>query len=140
MAKVATARRLRKSSTDAELKLWQCLRDRRLDGLKWKRQFIIEDHVADFACWDARLVVEVDGGQHAALQEQDASRTRAIESAGFVVLRFWNNEVMTNIEGVLTTILDAIVSARRNPSPQPSPQGRGGAGGTGPVNIALSRA
>ena len=125
MPSTATARKFRRTDTDAERKLWQHLRDRRLDGLKFKRQVIIEDKIADFVCWDAKLIVEVDGGRHASQTADDAERTQILGSAGFLVLRFWNNDVLTNIDGVLTVILDHVVSARRNPSPCPSPQRRG---------------
>ena len=124
MPSTATARKLRRTDTDTERKLWRHLRDRRLDGLNFKRQVIIDDKIADFVCWDARLIVEVDGGQHAGQVAQDLEHTRVLENAGFLVLRFWNNEVLSNTEGVLTVILDHVVSARRNPSPQPS-QGLG---------------
>ena len=120
MPSTATARKLRRTDTDTERKLWRHLRDRRLDGLNFKRQVIIDDKIADFVCWDARLIVEVDGGQHAGQVAQDLERTRVLENAGFLALRFWNNEVLSNTEGVLTVTLDHVVSARRNPSPQPS--------------------
>jgi len=127
-ATTQTARKLRRDQTDAEKKLWSRLRNRNLDGLKFKRQVVVEGFVADFACWDARIIVEVDGGQHTEQAARDDERTKILEGAGFIVLRFWNNEVLSNIDGVSEVILDAVVSTRRNPSPQPSPQGRGGAG------------
>jgi very-short-patch-repair endonuclease len=127
-ATTQTARKLRREQTDAERKLWSRLRSRNLDGLKFKRQVVIEGFVADFACWDAKLIVEVDGGQHAEHQTKDAERSRILDAAGYIVLRFWNNEVLSTIEGVLEVILRGVVSVRRNPSPHPSPQVRGGAG------------
>jgi UDP-N-acetyl-alpha-D-muramoyl-L-alanyl-L-glutamate epimerase len=127
-ATTQTARKLRRDQTDAEKKLWSRLRNRNLDGLKFKRQVVIEGFVVDFACWDARIIVEADGGQHNEQIAMDDERTKVLESAGFIVLRFWNNEVLSNIDGVLEVTLAAVVSARRNPSPQPSPQGRGSAG------------
>jgi len=127
-ATTQTARNLRRDQTEAEKKIWSRLRNRNLDGLKFKRQVVIEGFVADFACWDARIIVEVDGGQHTEQIVRDNERTKTLEGAGFIVLRFWNNEVLSNMDGVLEVILAAVVSARRNPSPQPSPQGRGGAG------------
>ncbi len=107
------ARGLRKNSTDAELKLWSRLRDRRLDGIKFRRQMMIGRFVADFCCIDAKLVIELDGGQHAEQEAKDDERTKGIQTAGFEVIRFWNNDVMQNITGVLDTILSHVVAATR---------------------------
>jgi lysyl-tRNA synthetase class 2 len=101
---VATARRLRRDQTDAERKLWFRQRDRRLAGWKFKRQVPIDRFVVDFVCADARLVVELDGGQHAECQS-DESRTRVLDAMGYLVLRFWNNDVLGNMNGVLETIV-----------------------------------
>jgi very-short-patch-repair endonuclease len=102
---VATARKLRRNQTDAELKLWLQLRNRRLGGLKFRRQVLIAGYIADFLCEEAKLIIEVDGGQHAE-SERDPIRTAEINAAGFEVLRFWNNDVFQNIEGVLQRILE----------------------------------
>lgn len=115
MASVATARRLRSWQTDAEQKLWLQLRGRRLEGLKFRRQVPIAGFIADFVCEDLKLVVEVDGGQHAERSERDLERTQILTDAGFVVLRFWNNEVLTNMDGALQHILDAAELARSAP-------------------------
>jgi very-short-patch-repair endonuclease len=121
------AKRLRRDLTDVERKLWRWLRDRGLGGAKFRRQHPIGRYVVDFACVEAGLVVEVDGGQHAERRAQDAARTRYLEAQGFRVIRFWNNEVSENIEGVMAT----IDSALEKPSPQPSPaSGRGSPGET----------
>jgi len=96
------ARRLRSTSTVAENRLWYYLRGRRFEGTKFTRQFPIGPYVADFACRAAHLVVELDGGQHS--DAADADRTRAIERFGYRVIRFWNNEVLENTEGVLAII------------------------------------
>jgi very-short-patch-repair endonuclease len=101
------ARKLRKAPTDAEIHLWWALRDRRLRGYKFRRQHPVGPYVADFACTREKLIVEVHGGQHAA-NEHDAERTEWLESQGWRVLRFWNNDVLTNIEGVVETILAAL--------------------------------
>jgi very-short-patch-repair endonuclease len=101
------ARKLRLWQTDAEKFLWRRLRDRRLPGAKFRRQAPIEGHVADFVCEDARLIVEIDGGQHAG-NKADAVRTARLEAAGYAVLRFWNNDVMTNMDGVLEKILEML--------------------------------
>jgi very-short-patch-repair endonuclease len=113
-----TSRQLRSASTDAERALWERLRSRRLGGLKFRRQFAISGYVADFACLEARIVVEVDGGQHNERQEQDAHRTAILAKSGFRVLRFWDNDVLKELEAVLEEILRAVETP---PSPQPSP-------------------
>jgi very-short-patch-repair endonuclease len=81
--------------------MWSKLRDRRFLGLKFKRQVPIGRFVFDFMCLDAKLIVEIDGGQHAECLVADAARTRTFESMGYLVLRFWNNDVLSNIDGVL---------------------------------------
>ncbi len=91
--------------TEVETLLWSRLPGRRLDGHKFVRQFPIGPHVADFACRRAKLVVELDGGQHGDAVEADAVRTRIIEACGYKVIRFWNGEVTENLDGVLGTIL-----------------------------------
>ncbi len=98
------ARSLRSAQTEAEARLWRALRNRRLDGFKFRRQFPIDRFIADFACIDAKLVVEVDGGLHAEQLDYDAQRTAVLESCGFHVLRFWNGEVFDNLDGVVETI------------------------------------
>ena len=104
------ARNLRAKSTDAENRLWYFLRGRRFEGAKFVRQFPIGPHVADFACRDAHLAIELDGGQHSA--ESDAPRTQVIESFGYRIIRFWNNDVFENTEGVLETIRQELLMAR----------------------------
>jgi very-short-patch-repair endonuclease len=103
-----TARRLRRDQTDAEQRLWGSLRDRRLNGWKFRRQQAVGRYFADFMCVDARLIVELDGSQHAeSRHDYDARRTEALEALEFRVLRIENNEVYRNLEGVLTAILGA---------------------------------
>lgn len=102
------ARGLRRDGTDVERKLWYCLRDRRLDGHKFRRQLPVGPYVVDFACVESRLVVELDGGQHAERTAQDAARTRFIEARGFRVLRFWNSEALAQTETVLHLIREAL--------------------------------
>jgi very-short-patch-repair endonuclease len=121
---IKTARRLRRDQTDAERKLWFRLRDRRLDGWKFRRQAPIDRFVVDFVCVDAKLIVELDGGQHSERAAQDAERTRALESMGYLVLRFWDNDVLTNINGVLEAILNTLTPhAFEPPHPDPLPNG-----------------
>ena len=105
--KVTIERRLRSTQTDAERKLWFALRDRRLGGFKFVRQEAIGPFIVDFACRERRLVVEVDGGQHAE-SAKDAARDAYLARENYRVIRFWNNDVLTNREGVLYTILDSL--------------------------------
>jgi very-short-patch-repair endonuclease len=104
---------MRRHSTDAEMLMWSRLRNRQVEGVKFRRQAPIGRYTADFVGASVRLVIEVDGGQHAQ-SEHDAERTAAIETAGYIVLRFWNNDVLTNIDGVIETIVSAIRVARNN--------------------------
>ncbi len=100
------ASHLRRDMTDAEMKLWLALRDRRLDGFKFRRQSTIGPYIVDFLCLEAKLIVELDGGQHN--EEIDALRTRFLEERGYTLLRFWNNEVLENFEGVLQVISETL--------------------------------
>ena len=100
---VEQTRRLRRSMTDAEQKLWGHLRNGAL-GVKFRRQMAIGKFIADFASLEAKLVVEVDGGQHASAAQRDDERAAALAARGFLVLRFWNNDVLRNIDGVLADI------------------------------------
>jgi len=93
-----------------EALLWTRLRSRQLDGAKFVRQHPIGPYVADFCCRAARLVIELDGGQHAD-DDADIARTRVIEANGYTVIRFWNNDVIENIEGVLVEIHGALLNA-----------------------------
>jgi len=104
---VRVERKLRGAQTDAERKLWFALRDRRLGGFKFIRQEAIGPFIADFVCRERKLIIEVDGGQHAESQ-RDAVRDAYLAREGYRVMRFWNNDVLTNREGVLLTILDAL--------------------------------
>jgi very-short-patch-repair endonuclease len=123
-ASTKTARRLRRNQTDAERAIWFRLRDRRLGGWKFRRQFPIDRFVVDFFCADARLIVEVDGGQHAVQAEADAQRTRILEAMGYLVLRYWNNDVMRNIDGVIEDISTTLENHRSEPPhPNPLPSG-----------------
>jgi very-short-patch-repair endonuclease len=118
--KVSRARRLRSNQTDAERILWLRLRDRRLNGLKFRRQVPIDRYVVDFFCADAHLVIEVDGGQHATADE--TTRTKVLEAMGYLVVRFWNNDVHDNVDGVLESIL-SVLDRSEPPHPNPLPTG-----------------
>ena len=107
------ARKLRNEPTDAERRLWWHLRGRQL-GAAFTRQFQIGNAVVDFACRRLRLAIEVDGGQHAD-NPDDERRTRMIEAHGYRVIRFWNNDVLQNTEGVLDVIGKEILLARNEP-------------------------
>jgi very-short-patch-repair endonuclease len=113
-----TARRLRREQTDAERALWFRLRDRRLNGWKFRRQFPIDRYIVDFFCADAHLIIELDGGQHAVRTATDAQRTKVLEAMGYLVLRFWNSDVMQNLDGVLEEII-AVLESPGSDSPQP---------------------
>jgi len=116
------ARTLRRQATDAELLLWRHLRAHRLAGYKFRRQVVIEPYIVDFLCLEARLIVEADGGQHLQQEEYDMTRTLFLESLGYKVMRFWNHEILCDIDIVLEQIRRFLVET---PSPQPSPGGRG---------------
>ena len=121
------ARQLRREQTNAEKKLWACLRSRQLGDFKFRRQFVIGPFIADFCCFEQRLLVELDGGQHGDQIAADRRRSDFLLARGYHVLRFWDNEVMKNIRGVLQQIADALGKPRQElePSPLPSPSGRG---------------
>ena len=98
------ARLLRKNSTIAERKLWYRLRSRNFLNLKFRRQEPVGNFIVDFICYEKKLIIELDGGQHNEFNEKDIIRTKILEQDGYKVLRFWNNEVIKNIDGVLTVI------------------------------------
>jgi very-short-patch-repair endonuclease len=109
--------------TEAERKLWWHLRHRlALSGSHFRLQVRIGPYLADFACHNTKLIIEIDGGQHGTQTRKDDARTLRLHSDGYRVLRFWNNEVLSNIDGVLTEIQNAITTT---PTPNPSPQGGG---------------
>ena len=115
------ARSLRANMTDAERKLWYAFRDRRFANYKFRRQVPIGPFIADFICYSARVVIEVDGSQHAE-STSDARRDRWFAANDFLVLRFWNNDVLKNLEGVLTVVLEAL--HQRAPHPDRATRGR----------------
>jgi very-short-patch-repair endonuclease len=106
---------MRREPTEAEAKLWSMLRGQRLGGLKFKRQEQLGDYLADFVCFSARLIVEADGGQHSE-SASDAVRDAWLEAQGFRVLRFWNNDILGNPDGVARMILEAALPPLPNPS------------------------
>ena len=125
--RVPCARRLRRDVTDAEQKLWRHLKRLSLPQSHFRRQAAIGPYFADFACHEVRLVIEVDGGQHNETTgaAADAARTAYLTAQGYRVLRFWDNEVLENIDGVLGSI-DEVLKATTPPTPDPSPPQAGG--------------
>jgi very-short-patch-repair endonuclease len=124
----ALARELRNNPTDAERLLWSQLRLWQLDGHKFRRQQPLGPYIVDFVCLEKRVVVEVDGGQHAQDASLDAKRDRWLRDEGFVVLRFWNNDVLKNIDSVKEQVYKTLQSTPYlNPSPQGGRRKRGGA-------------
>jgi adenine-specific DNA-methyltransferase len=105
---IQTARNLRKYPTKAEAILWQVLRNKNLEGFRFRRQHPIGPYIADFFCPKKKLIIEVDGGQHAEQGKKDAERTAFFESKGCRVIRFWNNEVLGNIQGVVDRIAEEL--------------------------------
>jgi DNA (cytosine-5-)-methyltransferase len=101
----ANGRQLRQNMTLAEQRLWQHLRGKRLAGYKFRRQQPLGTYILDFVCLEAKLVIEIDGGQHAEQTTYDAQRSHYLQQHGLTVLRFWNNEVLQQTEAVLTAIL-----------------------------------
>ncbi len=104
------AQKLRREPTEAQKRLWSRLRRRQL-GLQFTREFQVAGFICDFACRNARLIVELDGGQHAE-SEADVERTQIIELHGYTVIRFWNNEVLSNTDGVVLSIVQSLAAAR----------------------------
>jgi very-short-patch-repair endonuclease len=119
------ARKLRKRQTDAEKIVWHEIRDRTIADSKFRRQHVIGPYIVDFVCMGHGLIVELDGGQHAEQRVYDANRTSFLESKGYHVVRFWNNDVLQDRESVLREIHRLLELRKGLPSPRPSPKGRG---------------
>jgi very-short-patch-repair endonuclease len=120
---VQRARELRKNPTDTERKLWHHIRDKQLDNFRFRRQRPIGKYIVDFICLEANLVIELDGGQHAEQLQYDAERTKYLTAQGLHVLRYWNNDVMQNIAGVLEDIRTALIQRVSLSTPsRPSPR------------------
>ena len=118
------ARENRKRMSEPETRLWLALRAKRFETVKFRRQKVIGTYIADFAANDPRLVIELDGDTHATRTEYDAARTRFLEQQGYAVLRFTNRDVMTNMDGVLIRISEALAGLRMQPPlPTLSPEG-----------------
>ena len=115
------ARRLRKCSTDTEQQLWRHLRNRQVEGFKFRREQPVGRYVVDFVNLEKKVVIELDGGQHA-LDPNDKIRDEWLRAEGYKVLRFWDNQIFSDLEGVLEIIRDALLT----PHPAPLPQGERG--------------
>ena len=115
---ISNARHLRKNLTDAELILWRHIRGRQLKGHKFRRQAPIGKYIVDFVCFENRLVIELDGGQHTRQRDYDHQRDQWLFSQGFRVIRFWNHEVLQNIEAI-----KSVIMATLTPHPDLPPQG-----------------
>ena len=113
------AKNMRHTPTEAEAKIWYHLRAKRMCGVKFKRQAPMGAYIVDFVAKHEHLIIEIDGGQHN--EQVDNERTKWLENQGFKVLRFWNNEVLANIEGVLETIRLSLVPAQTPSPPAPLP-------------------
>jgi very-short-patch-repair endonuclease len=106
--------------TEAEKVLWQILRSRQTEGYRFRRQVPIGRFIADFVCHEARLIIEIDGGQHDPSSEPEVSRTQFLEGEGYLVLRFWNTEVLGNPEGTRIAIAENLSRGHPHPNPPPS--------------------
>jgi very-short-patch-repair endonuclease len=115
------ARKLRKQATKTETLLWRKLKMRQIQGFKFRRQQPIGPYIVDFVTFEKKLVIELDGGQHAMEREKDEERDAWLKDQGYEVLRFWDNQVFENLDGVLEVIKNKLLS----PSPNPSHKGRG---------------
>jgi len=111
------ARKLRREQTIPETRLWQMLRSHQLENYHFRRQHPIGKYIVDFCAPKARLVIELDGSQHHDMQEYDAERTSYLQALGYRVIRFWNHEVMVNLDGVLAMIMEAINATPSQPPP-----------------------
>jgi very-short-patch-repair endonuclease len=118
-------RALRNNMSDAEQTLWNVLRGRQVSDLKFRRQHPFGDYILDFVCLENKLVIEVDGGQHGQQARYDESRTQELQAAGFCVLRFWNNEVLKEIESVKEKIWLVVQRLESHPTPDLPLEGGG---------------
>jgi very-short-patch-repair endonuclease len=116
------AKQLRKHQTDVEKLLWSKLQNRQIEGVKFRRQESIRGYIVDFVCFEKKIIIELDGGQHNSTDGKtyDINRSHLLEAGGFKVLRYWNSEIMENIEGVIEQISSVVLNTE--PSSRPSPR------------------
>jgi len=119
------AKQLRKNATDAERVLWQAVRSRQVLNCKFRRQVVFGHYIVDFVCLDAKLIIELDGGQHAEQVLYDEQRTVYLESLGYQVIRFWNNDVLQQLDVVLEKVRLVLIAELECPHPSPLPEGEG---------------
>jgi len=119
------AKQLRKNATDAERVLWQAVRSRQVLNCKFRRQVVFGRYIVDFVCLDAKLIIELDGGQHAEQVLYDEHRTVYLESLGYQVIRFWNNDVLQQLDVVLEKVRLVLIAGLECPHPSPLPGGEG---------------
>ena len=112
------SRILRKKSTDAESYLWRYLRNRQIEEFKFRRQQPLGKYIVDFVNFKRKIVIEIDGGQHAIYKEKDKVRDSWLRKEGYEVLRFWDNEVLNNMEGILKVVREKLLTPHPNPLPQ----------------------
>jgi very-short-patch-repair endonuclease len=110
--------------TDCERRVWYYLRARRFEGWKFRRQVPIDQYIVDFLCEEAKLVVELDGGQHTEMRRDDERRSEWLRARGYSVVRFWNNDVVENIRGVLEVLAKVMSARNTDPLPGPLPRER----------------
>ena len=123
MADINLARTLRKNLTDAEQCLWRRINRRQIDGAKFRRQQPIGQYIVDFVCFERQIILEIDGGHHALQHAKDEQRSRWLETQGFCILRFWNNEVLAETEAVVQAIYQLVIQRATSPHPSLPPQG-----------------
>ncbi|GEM_PF-798265 len=128
------ARRLRHCQTDAERKLWKYLRDRQLTNVKFRRQHPIGLYIVDFCCLERKIIIELDGGQHAVQRNKDQQRTSYLNQLGYQILRFWDHEILRNT----TEVLEKVIYILNNPHPDPLPERERGIFSSVVVAIILS--
>lgn len=133
------ARELRKEPTATEQLLWTRLRGRQMEGHRFRRQQVLGPYIVDFVCLEKKLIIELDGGQHAERLRYDQRRTRWLEQRGFHVLRFWDNQVFMELEAVLRVIEAALTCPPPWPSPTPSAYALGVQSGRGEGTSRRSR-
>jgi very-short-patch-repair endonuclease len=124
---LSRVRQLRHNTTDAEQYMWSILRDRQMEGFKFRRQHPIAPYVVDFFSHEAGLIIELDGGQHNehGAHAKDVARTHFLEGKGYKVLRFWNNDVLEDMEGVFDVISQTLAAVVPHPNPLPGGEGSG---------------
>lgn len=115
------AKTLRKNQTEVERLLWSKIRNRQIEGMKFRRQVPLNGYIVDFICYEKKIIIELDGGHHNNVhrKEYDKLRTRVLKSKGYKVLRFWNSEILSNMDGTLNFIRSEVVNEKTSSRPSP---------------------